>query len=641
MALATAPATVHLSHPAYRADIDGLRALAVLSVVGFHAFPDRVAGGFVGVDVFFVISGYLISTIIFANVESRSFSLIEFYDRRVRRIFPALLLVLVVCLGVGWFALLADEYMQLGKHVAGASLFLSNFILWGESGYFDEAAETKPLLHLWSLAIEEQFYLFWPLLTALAWRNTKRFLWLSVTIAAVSFALGIYLLSRQQSAAFYSPVARFWELMAGSVLAYLALHRPHWLARRQHLQSALGVLAVTAGVILIDRLDPFPGWWALLPTAGAVLVIAAGPGAWLNANFLASKILVWFGLISYPLYLWHWPLLSFARIVTGREASWSLRAAAVAAAVLLAWITYRYVERPVRFGARRRSKALLLLALMVVLGLSGYQAFRRQGLPFRSSSAALKVQNQGDLGQDEYFRYATSRFPPCAPEAIRREAPLWNGHIRCLQSKLDQPAAVAVVGDSHAEHLYIGLAERLAGQNVVYYARNGIPLLSNGEFRRIFRHLLADASVRKVIIAAFWAERITDREGFRSGLAETVERLVAAGKKVYLVDDPPNFSFSPRKCKYADNWFHRNQCAEDSAISAARRAGYRQPLESVGALRDVTVLDSARYFCRESSCAMDRNGRLLFRDRHHLNINGSQYLAQSLVVDHPELQESP
>jgi peptidoglycan/LPS O-acetylase OafA/YrhL len=208
----------------YRADIDGLRALAVLSVVGFHAFPSVIGSGFVGVDIFFVISGYLISTIIFENLERGSFSFLDFYARRIRRIFPALILVLLVCYALGWTALLADEFKQLGKHIAGGAGFASNLVLRNESGYFDNAASTKPLLHLWSLGIEEQFYLIWPLLLWLAARLRLNFFICLVGLAAVSFGLNVRKVGSDAVAAFYTPQTRFWELMIGATLAYLMLH---------------------------------------------------------------------------------------------------------------------------------------------------------------------------------------------------------------------------------------------------------------------------------------------------------------------------------------------------------------------------------------------------------------------------------
>lgn len=230
----------HLAHPKYRPDIDGLRAIAVLSVIGFHAFPEKITSGFIGVDIFFVISGFLISSIIFSSLERDRFSLIEFYSRRVKRIFPALLLVMLASLVFGGFALFSDEYKQLGKHIAGGAGFVSNFILWGDSGYFDNAAKAKPLLHLWSLAIEEQFYIFWPLLLALAWKHRWGFLKITALIAVASFAASIYLTNNNLTEAFYSPLPRFWELMVGGVLAFIALHRPQLNSQHKNLQSNIG-----------------------------------------------------------------------------------------------------------------------------------------------------------------------------------------------------------------------------------------------------------------------------------------------------------------------------------------------------------------------------------------------------------------
>ena len=204
-------------HSTYRPDIDGLRALAVLAVIGFHAFPELIPGGFIGVDVFFVISGFLISTILFENLAAQSFSFLDFYSRRIRRIFPALILVLVSCYLVGWFVLLPDEYSQLGKHMAGGAGFIQNWLLWGESGYFDNVAETKPLLHLWSLGIEEQFYIIWPILLWLAYRLRLNLLTLTILTGLISFALNIHGISVKQDlvATFYSPQTRFWELAIG------------------------------------------------------------------------------------------------------------------------------------------------------------------------------------------------------------------------------------------------------------------------------------------------------------------------------------------------------------------------------------------------------------------------------------------
>jgi peptidoglycan/LPS O-acetylase OafA/YrhL len=379
--------SAHQIHPTYRPDIDGLRAIAVLSVVLFHAFPEMLPGGFTGVDIFFVISGFLISTILYSNLATGHFSMLDFYGRRIRRIFPALILVMASCYALGWFVLLPDEYAQLGKHIAGGAGFVQNFVLWNESGYFDNAADTKPLLHLWSLGIEEQFYIIWPILLWIGYRLRLNLLSLTLLIAIVSFVLNIrgINVTKDLTATFYSPQTRFWELLIGAIAAYLTLYPSAKLkifiaktfavikstfsaiiwnkAQQQALQiksaspvnvanvySIGGLLILLLGMALINKHSAFPGWWALLPTIGSVLLIIAGPAAIINRAVLSNKILVAIGLISYPLYLWHWAILAFLRIMQGEVAPWWYRLLAVLVAVALSTLTYKLIEKPIRFG---------------------------------------------------------------------------------------------------------------------------------------------------------------------------------------------------------------------------------------------------------------------------------------------------
>jgi peptidoglycan/LPS O-acetylase OafA/YrhL len=303
----------------YRADIDGLRAVAVLAVVAYHAFPDLVPGGFVGVDVFFVISGFLITGILLAALENGNLRLREFYARRVRRIFPALSITLAACWGFGWFALFQDEYRQLGRHVAYGAGFLANVAFWREAGYFDNAAETKPLLHLWSLGIEEQFYIVWPLLLMLAWR--RRFVAAGISVLALaSFGINVGGIDRDPTAAFYSPASRAWELALGGLVALVsagrldrARRRASWAVGRldeerapaRASREALAILAlgmIGAAAVAVDAASAFPGWWALLPTVGTALVLLGRGDSRTHRRVLANRPMVWIGLISYPLY---------------------------------------------------------------------------------------------------------------------------------------------------------------------------------------------------------------------------------------------------------------------------------------------------------------------------------------------------
>jgi peptidoglycan/LPS O-acetylase OafA/YrhL len=290
----------------YRPDIDGLRAVAVLAVVMFHAFPDLLPGGFVGVDVFFVISGYLITGLLVDDLATTRFSVLAFYRRRIRRIFPALLIVLASCGAAGWWLLMGSEFRALGSHIASASVFASNFTLLAESGYFDEAAHAKPLLHLWSLAIEEQFYVVWPLMLWFAVRSGITAMRLACIGAALSFAIGLLLLEVDSAAAFYQPAARAWELLAGAILAIAqrgpALARWRRLAGGRSLPWA-GFVAILASTILLDERTPFPGWPASIPVLGTLAILATDPSSGFRAWLGSTRWVVWIGLVSYPLYL--------------------------------------------------------------------------------------------------------------------------------------------------------------------------------------------------------------------------------------------------------------------------------------------------------------------------------------------------
>ncbi len=369
----------------------------MLSVVLYHAFPALLTGGFIGVDVFFVISGYLITGHIFASLDQGKFSFLNFFGKRIRRIFPALILVMVSSLTFGWFALMSEEFQQLGQHVAGGAAFIVNFILVGESGYFDTAADTKPLLHLWSLAIEEQFYIFWPVVLWLAWWQRFNLIWVTLLVAVLSFYFNVWFVASKPTEVFFWPFGRFWEMLSGSVLAWLMLYKrdaldrakmrvdtfigravPLWivpgkLALTENVMALGGLCLLIYGFTEISSNVPFPSIWALVPVCGAILIIAAGATAWSNRIFMMNPVAVWFGLISYPLYLWHWPILSFLQIVeSGELPHRNERILAVILAVILAWFTIRFVERPLRFGHRSvRLKIVGLTGAMFCVGMAG------------------------------------------------------------------------------------------------------------------------------------------------------------------------------------------------------------------------------------------------------------------------------
>jgi peptidoglycan/LPS O-acetylase OafA/YrhL len=361
----------------YRREIDGLRALAVLPVILFHAGFSAISGGFVGVDVFFVISGYLITSIILEELAEGQFTVAGFYERRARRILPALFFVLLACLPFAWWLLLPAELVDFGKSVTAVAVFASNILFWLQTDYFAATAEQIPLLHTWSLAVEEQYYLVFPLFMALAWGFGKR--WLVVALALVallSLGWSEWLWRSSVEANFYLIPSRAWELMVGALTAfYLQKNVAVQGGMLAQGMSALGLILLGYAVFFFDEGIPFPSVYALVPTVGAVLLILfATPATWVG-KLLASPPLVWIGLISYSAYLWHQPLFVFARLQALDEPSVGLMAGLCVMTLILAWFSWRFVEKPFRDRSRFTrtqifSVAVLGSVLFMALGVS-------------------------------------------------------------------------------------------------------------------------------------------------------------------------------------------------------------------------------------------------------------------------------
>jgi peptidoglycan/LPS O-acetylase OafA/YrhL len=444
----------HLIHPKYRPDIDGMRAIAVLAVVGFHAFPELITGGFIGVDIFFVISGYLISTILMKSAERGTFHIGEFYSKRVNRIFPALIVVMLSAYLFGWMAFFTDEFKQLGKHIAGGASFISNLVLFDESGYFDTSAEIKPFLHLWSLGIEEQYYILWPLIIWASWKRKINLLFIAFILFGASFIANIENVRESQSYTFYLPHTRVWELLIGSMLAYVHCFPSKYFknnALTSNFMSLSGLALIAYGLATVTKADQFPGWVALYPTIGAALVIGAGPTGLLNKYILGNRIFVWFGLISFPLYLWHWPLLTFARIVENGTPPENTRITLVLASIVLAWITYQFIEKPFRSN-RNWKTTTALVAAMAAIGVTGFLTYQYAGLPWRPSiqkTVAVQDQFVGSSWKYAVNDICVNRYP----FEERKDFGYWF----CITNK-DASPTLLLFGSSYANHLYPGLA---------------------------------------------------------------------------------------------------------------------------------------------------------------------------------------
>jgi len=627
----------------YRPHIDGLRAVAVLAVVGYHAFPAAVPGGFIGVDIFFVISGFLISTILyreFAAPGSRGLGVIlNFYGRRVRRIFPALIVVLLACYVLGFRTLLPSEFKLLSLHVAASAGFFVNIIFAGESGYFNGESAANPLLHLWSLGVEEQFYLLWPLVIWLLVRCRIKLLPAAVFLAAFSFCWNAHKpeTSAATAAAFFLPQNRLWELLIGSIAAIVfpllpqaALgggptpcypHGGHALA---NILSGLGLVLIGLGLWLITNKMDLPNRWTLLPTVGAACIVCSGETAWVNRRILSLRILVWIGLISYPLYLWHWPLLSFARNALDHPDSPLLKAAAIAASVLLAWLTYRLIENPIRHGAHRRRKIACLLGAMLPVAGLGYYSYHRDGFPSRFPPLMQEL---------SHFDYDASPWK-------RPGYYLLDGEDETDFKRDRSPApgkpTLYLWGDSHAAGLYPGL-EEFFGRKYEIVQRTSANLapftedpVSSSTHARINRFIL-DAIAREkpacVVLEANWPQY-----EWRN-IAPTIAALRAAGiQHIVLVGPLPHWivSLPQQLCNYVRK--HR-----DEPVPMRLKTGLQpEPMQIDAAMAAFAAQVGVEYIspCRilENQDGFlvrvgDTADSLVAFDYGHLTAAGSKYLA--------------
>jgi peptidoglycan/LPS O-acetylase OafA/YrhL len=426
----------------YRPDLDGLRAVSILFVVGYHAHPWLLPGGFIGVDVFFVISGFLITQILVAQEQAGRFSIADFYARRVRRIFPALIAVLAVAYVIGWLILLPDQFQLMGKNITAGVVFGSNLFQLGQTGYFTPDAAENPLLHLWSLGVEEQFYIFWPLTLLLLARSPHRRKWIIAALVA-SFAAALLTAINHKDWAFYSPVTRAWELLVGCLLADAKLIR----SESGNLLSAAGLAAIIGSALFLDSSLSFPGAYAALPVVGAALIISS-PNSLLNRAALSNKLMVWIGIISYPLYLWHWPLLCYLDILRNGVPNFLEIWAVVLASVILSALTFRYVEIPLR---HRATVAPRLAFALVSIGVVGIVTVAASGFEARFPAALLQIARVRTEDGAGFRDHCFLEKPDAAFDAS------------CIEPG-DKPL-VFLWGDSTAAALYPGLEEAEASHH--------------------------------------------------------------------------------------------------------------------------------------------------------------------------------
>lgn len=625
-------------HQTYRPDIDGLRAVAITAVVAFHTFPQGFQGGFAGVDVFFVLSGYLISNVIFQNADVQAFSIADFYTRRIRRIFPALATLFVSTLAIGWFVLSPRELAQLGKHVVSGSSFISNFVLWRESGYFDNSAEFKPLLHLWSLGVEEQFYIFYPALMFFVLRRKLPRLLVLGTLTASSFALCLFLTSHSPTAAFYNPLSRIWEILLGCVIAHVVVKYSDCRNNSvlANFMAITGLILIATAYIFFNSTTQFPGLAAVIPTCGAGLLILSGPTNFLSRHFLSNRIAVLIGLISFPLYLWHWPLLVFLRIHNGGESSASARVIVVLLSIFLSIVTYLLIERPLRFRISPRSAVLVLTSSVAALALCGQVLAINDGFPQRFSGEVQKLATfQPDFKTDG--RVDDCWLAPYAPP---------DSFSGTCDGDISKSQRIALWGDSHAARFYPGLRTILNSDiSISQFTRSACPALLDFEFNEcrasnaVVMKKFKEIRPQTVIIFGRWNTYIDSKRAsvFKVSMKKTIKELRGLGvTNIYVMGPAPFWSgnlptnlFEQLNDKNKDvlplrSNFRLTTVAQDSEELL------RPIVEQIPNVTYFSVFDS---LCLNGKCLVTVDGTvdgLTTWDYGHLTTPGAVFVAEQL-----------
>ena len=632
----------------YRREIDGLRAVAVLPVILFHAGFSVFSGGYIGVDVFFVISGYLITTILINELEEERFSIARFYERRARRILPALFVVMLACLPFAYMWMLPSQLKDFAQSLVAVVFFGSNILFWRESGYFAADAEIKPLLHTWSLAVEEQYYIVFPIFLLLAWRfGRNKVFWSVVVIAAISLLLSEWGWRNKPSANFYLAPTRAWELFAGSICAFLTVGRT---LKSNNVLSAIGLAAIVVSIFAFDDNTPFPSVYALVPVVGTALIILFGrQGTWV-ANLLSMRAFVGIGLISYSAYLWHQPLFAFARLRSLTEPSHVLMAVLAAAALLLAWATWYWVEQPFR----KREKSVLVTqrsvfvasgtvgAVFVVVGFIGYindgfsQRENGDGLSFKELNTLLVVNPGIDIECIE-----------------KRDITQVVNNSNCQFG--DEPK-ILLWGDSYAMHLYQALSQNIAAQKLgirqiaLSQCMPNLRLALTGSatsakecisFNNQVAAHIAEAKYEFVIMASPFnrigrthydesgkQHFIEDATDLANLLLETGEYIESLGATPIFVMPPPTNGINLGNCFVGRLWKGEPLSACDyfeSEISSDRLDVYTA-MQSI--VSRYNVVDYREFLCVDETCISHIGSTPIYRDSGHFSVSGSRLLGE-------------
>lgn len=626
----------------YRSEIDGLRALAVIPVIFFHGGLPGFSGGFVGVDVFFVISGFLITSLLVNDLANGRFSLLKFYERRARRILPALFLVAAVCAPVAWFLFPKNQLAEFGKSMLSISVFASNFFFWKHTGYFETEAEVKPLLHTWSLAVEEQYYIVAPVLLWLLWRFRKEaVLPVLIALALISLAIAEYSARMWPDAAFFLPHTRAWELAIGAIAA-LAVKQPGDGARSNDILSLAGLAMIAAAIFLYDESTPFPGVYALLPTLGTALVLLyAGTGTLVN-RFLSLRILVGIGLISYSAYLWHQPLFAYTRSLSIREPAAAVMIGLSIASLGLAYLSWRFVEQPFRNPSavsRRTIYGFSAAGLAAGIALGAFIAY--------SDAARARVTLSG-ISYSELSKTIRSN------RGLHKSCVEFNTGPECATG----PDPVAILwGDSHAMHLadalhssptplpfvqmtksvcfpILGIAPNVAQYNVEW----GKECIQHNE--KVFTWLAGRPDIRYVILASPFRQIHSEKGnltfadgtvGPNDGIAEarfreTIRRIRELGRTPVIISPTPSSGYNVGRCLTVRSILGRNLSSCDFPLQGHLREDLYRKLGTIAEETGAELILLSDLICAEGICRSHMDGTFIYRDEGHLSHDGSAKL---------------
>lgn len=645
----------------YRSDIDGLRAIAVLAVLFYHAGSKAFSGGYVGVDVFFVISGYLITGIIFREIQAHEFSLKKFYERRIRRIFPALFVLLAVTVVTSAFLYDTEAFSAFSKSVTSTTLFYSNILFWKEAGYFEGPSTLKPLLHTWSLAVEEQFYIFFPLiLIALAelLKSKNRIFAGLVFIALVSFAGSIYGMNTDPSGAFYLAHLRAWELIIGGLLALNVIPNPKNGLLRNGL-SVAGIGMIIASVFLYTEETAFPGVSALLPTLGSTLIIYSGiDGESLGGRILGLRPAVFIGQISYSLYLWHWPIIVFWKYYIIRQPNTTDETIWVIASLALAVLSWKFIEKPFRSKTfLEKSKIFVFAGSVMALSLAATSSiYFYDGFPQRFSSQEAATKNKWDFEWPRWAECSVERAktPPteiklCESGAKGRKPTflLWgDSHARAIASAVDKSAKATnmagYITSMPGCQPLLGI-DRPGPLKGSCYAYNNMVIAYIQEHKELDtiilsgRWVIASNGQRykteggepvKLIDLSENRER-KNLALFRIGIKRTVEKLLKLNRKVVIVAVIPEIGYNVPSAYAIASRTGRNINEIIAPTWAEYQDRSRETTRILDSLKSeqALVVYPSEILCNKDMCKVVLDGKPLYRDDDHLSTFGAWYIS--------------